>query len=87
MPSLRRVALASLVVALTAVVAPLARAAQPAPPRQTVKLWFTAGEQFKTVERELPATGTTLLPLLRALLAGPTRRSAGPTSRRRSRAA
>ena len=39
--------------------------------QQTVRLFFTAGEQFETVERKLPATGTTLLPTLRALLKGP----------------
>ncbi len=37
-----------------------------------VKLWFTAGEQFHTVERELPERGSTLAPAVDALLAGPT---------------
>ncbi len=39
---------------------------------QTVKLWFTEGEQFRTVERTLPPSGTVLVPTLRSLLRGPT---------------
>lgn len=35
------------------------------------KLWFTAGEQFHPVERELPKPGSTLSRAVEALLAGP----------------
>ena len=41
-------------------------------PAKKVKLWFMAGEQFHTVERELPERGSTLAPAVDALLAGPT---------------
>lgn len=40
--------------------------------RQTVRLWFTEGEQFRTVERRLPPSGTVLVPAIRSLLRGPT---------------
>jgi lipoprotein-anchoring transpeptidase ErfK/SrfK len=40
--------------------------------QQSVKVWFTSGEQFRTVQRTLPASGTTLLQTIRALLKGPT---------------
>jgi hypothetical protein len=56
-----------LLVLLGALLAPGASAQD----QQTVRLFFTAGEQFETVERRLPATGTTLLPTLRALFKGP----------------
>ncbi len=41
-----------------------------------VKLYFTRGEQFDTVERDLPATGKNIVPATRALLNGPTGREA-----------
>ena len=62
------VALLALALILPAV-APAGAGAQS---REPVKLWFTAGEQFDTVERSLPRGGTILVPTLRALLRGPT---------------
>lgn len=41
-------------------------------PAGEVKVWFTAGEQFKTVERELDVKRPGVEPALNALLAGPT---------------
>ena len=50
--------------------------ADPAPasgePAGEVKVWFTAGEQFQTVQRDLDAKGGALEPAVNALLAGPT---------------
>jgi hypothetical protein len=64
-----------LLVALTlAVVASVAGAADGASAAQSVRLWLTSGEQFKTVHRRVPASGTALVPTVRALLAGPTPR-------------
>lgn len=37
----------------------------------SAKLWFTAGEQFHPVERQLPNSGSTLARAVEALLAGP----------------
>jgi peptidoglycan hydrolase-like protein with peptidoglycan-binding domain len=37
-----------------------------------VKLYFTSGEQFRKVERDLPATETSALPAVRELVEGPT---------------
>ncbi|WP_196189190.1 L,D-transpeptidase family protein [Conexibacter sp. W3-3-2] len=39
---------------------------------ERARLYFTTGEQFRTVTRTLPAGGSTVLPTLRALLRGPT---------------
>ncbi|PTL58730.1 L,D-transpeptidase family protein [Paraconexibacter algicola] len=39
---------------------------------EKVKLYYTTGEQFRTVTRTLPAGGSTVLPTLKALLRGPT---------------
>ncbi|CAB4878430.1 unannotated protein [freshwater metagenome] len=51
----------------------LAAAAGPASAaRRPVKLYFTAGEQLRIVDRRLSENSTTLLPALRALLSGPT---------------
>jgi lipoprotein-anchoring transpeptidase ErfK/SrfK len=38
----------------------------------SARLWFTSGEQFHPVERELPAKGSALEPTVTALLEGPT---------------
>ena len=40
-------------------------------PAENVKVWFTAGEQFQTVERELSDKRPGVEPALNALLAGP----------------
>lgn len=49
---------------------------EPAPasdePAGDVRLWFTAGEQFHAVGRDLPGRNSTLAPAIDALLAGPT---------------
>jgi hypothetical protein len=65
---IRRTRLLALVV--TAMLAWPAAAAREQ--RQTVRPWFTEGEQFGTVERRLPPSGTVLVPAIRSLLRGPT---------------
>jgi lipoprotein-anchoring transpeptidase ErfK/SrfK len=51
-----------------------AAAADGASAAQTVRVWFTSGEQFKAVHRRVPAAGASLVPTVKALLAGPTAR-------------
>ena len=58
--------------AVALALAPCAAAAPVDQQQAAVKLWFTSGEQFQTVERTLPAGASTLLPTVRALLRGPT---------------
>jgi peptidoglycan hydrolase-like protein with peptidoglycan-binding domain len=62
--------------ASTAASTPSSAATTAAPPggkqSKGVKLWFTSGEQFQTVDRKLPASGSKLRPAVEALLAGPT---------------
>jgi hypothetical protein len=41
---------------------------------RSVRLWFTSGEQFRTVRRSVPTSGRTLPPAVRALLEGPSAR-------------
>lgn len=43
----------------------------------TAELYFTSGEQFRAVERELPGNGSPLTAAAEALVAGPTGREAG----------
>jgi lipoprotein-anchoring transpeptidase ErfK/SrfK len=70
MPRARRL----LVALCLAAVASAAPAADGAAADRSVRVWFTSGEQFKTVHRRVPASGATLVPTVRALLEGPTAR-------------
>jgi lipoprotein-anchoring transpeptidase ErfK/SrfK len=59
-----------LLAAITSLLASSASAAPAGKPR-TVKLWFTSGEQFRTVTRSIPASDSTVRVSVDQLLRGP----------------